>query len=216
MHTDSTADTTAARVSPRGPHAPPAQFKTVRASSPPSETGRRARAWPESDAAPPAKGVEKKLTRLPAASREEQLERWGLDGSARWAGVERNDYGSPDDAADADFLRGGGWHVVDPEHDGLDSGMTAHRGVLQADEHVDTDVLLLAVEQELGFTLNELCSVYSTGGRIPDHLRELRGRLDARLLALSLAGGNMDLFSRVTGLAPATLDRALVRAKAAQ
>lgn len=181
---------------------------------------RAAEAGTGSVAAPPAQCVKSTLTVLPPAEREEQLRRHGLDPSPRWSGIE----GAYVDLEpeDADFLQShgnpwkAGYTIVDPEHDGRNSGMVAHRGVLHPDEHVDYERLVGLVEGELGFSFDELRSVYSTGGRIADHLRVLRGRVDARLLALSRAGSNMDLFSRVTGVNPRTVDRALSRARAAE
>lgn len=117
-----------------------------------------------------------------------------------------------DDWQAAEFLRGGGWTVARVK-DPTTSGMHAHRGVLHEDEHVDLDAFHGMVAAELGFTLEQLHSVYSTGGRIPADRRELRGRIDARLLALSRSGANMDLFGRVSGLNASTLDRALARAR---
>jgi len=121
-----------------------------------------------------------------------------------------------DDWQAAEFLREGGWTFVHP-HDGARAGIRSHvvnqHTVLHPDEHVDVEALRPAFEARLGFTFDELRSVYSTGGRIPAALGELRGRIDARLLALSRSGANMDLFGRVTGLNPSTLDRALARAR---
>lgn len=105
-----------------------------------------------------------------------------------------------------------GWSIVSPAW-GDHGGLRAHRGTLHPDEYVDRGRLVALLEEELGYTLTQLHSVYSTGGRIPNSRRELRGRIDARLLALATAGGNMTMFARVTGLNETTLDRALVRAR---
>jgi len=113
----------------------------------------------------------------------------------------------------AEYLRNTGWTVARVK-DPTAAGMTGHRGALHEDEYVDTAVVEAIVERELGYDLEQLHSVYSTGGRIPSARRELRDRIDARLLALSRSGANMDLFGRVTGLNPSTLDRALARARA--
>jgi hypothetical protein len=118
-----------------------------------------------------------------------------------------------DDWQAAEFMRANGWTMVHAK-DGTRAGVNAHRGVLHPNEYADPVLLKAAVEGELGFTFVDLHSVYSTGGRIPSKRRELRGRIDARLLALSRSGANMDLFGRVVGLNASTLDRALARARA--
>lgn len=120
-----------------------------------------------------------------------------------------------DDWQAAEFMRGGGWSVITAGGgERQRAGMHAHRGVVHPDEHVDTEALGPLVEAELGFTIDEVHSVYSTGGRIPDHLRGLRGRIDARLLALSRSGANMALLARTLGVAyDPTVKRALRRAR---
>jgi hypothetical protein len=107
------------------------------------------------------------------------------------------------------------WRVVSGQWGGWGDrcGLVSHRGVLHPHEYVDMARLVQALEQELGFTLEQLRSVYGTGGRIPSRRLELRDRIDARLLALARSGASMDLFGRVTGLNDSTLDRALARAR---
>lgn len=121
----------------------------------------------------------------------------------------------------SELVRSGGYSVADVARGSggatpgaRDAGMSAHRGVLQEGEHVDRAAVETLVERELGFTLTQLHSVYSTGGRLPSTLMGLRDQIDARMLALSGAGANMDLFGRVTRLNASTLDRALARARA--
>jgi hypothetical protein len=99
--------------------------------------------------------------------------------------------------AAVDFLHGGGWHVADGPGKG---GLTAHRGVLHPEEWEWLERLRLMpmVEAELGFTIAELRSVYRQG-RLSAAQRELRGRIDARLLALSCSGGNMALLGHLLG-----------------
>lgn len=122
------------------------------------------------------------------------------------------------DAQHFQFLRDGGWSIVHTR-DGSRAGINSHGvnqyTVLHPEDYVDSETLIELLEAELGFTLEELHSVYSTGGRIPAERVELRQRIDARLLALADAGANMDLFGRVTGLNGSTVDRALGRARAA-
>lgn len=118
--------------------------------------------------------------------------------------------------AAVDFLRGGGWRVVSPES-GDRGGMTAHRGVLTADEwrFLDRDTAVAAVERHLGFALDELRSVYRQG-RKSSAQAELCARVDARLLGLRRAGGNLSLLAAVLGLSRRTMENALRRARAAE
>lgn len=115
-----------------------------------------------------------------------------------------------------EFLRGTGWTFVH-NHDGTRAGLNSHlvnqHTVLHPDEHVDELLLAALVEDELGFTVEQLHSVYCTGGRIPSSRIALRAEIDARLLDLASGGANMDLFGRLTGLNESTLDRALARAR---
>lgn len=107
-----------------------------------------------------------------------------------------------------DFQIAGGWTV----QQGHQAGGTAHRGVLMPGEHVDVSVLRSKVEAGLGFTYAQISAVYSPG-RLAASQRQLRARIDARLLALSRAGGNMALLAKVLDLSEKTLDRALARAR---
>jgi hypothetical protein len=123
-----------------------------------------------------------------------------------------------DDHQAAEFLREGGW-TFGTYKDGARAGVSSHgvnqHTVLHPEEHVDTDALLAAVEAEFGFTKHDVHAVYKTGGRIPDQLRQLRGRIDARLLALSRSGANMALLGRLLGVEyDPTVKRALRRARA--
>lgn len=154
-----------------------------------------------------------KVTVLPPAGRDEQLKRWGLhpDRIADRRGVEAKhlgpedifDWDAEDDTEDAGealgFLIDGGWHAVSvTDGGGRDGGMTSHRGVLQGGEHVDADALRALVEAELGFTYDEVRAVYRQGPLAPAQ-RELRNRIDARLLALSRAGGHMAALGQALG-----------------
>lgn len=125
-----------------------------------------------------------------------------------------NDLGRP---KETDFLATGGW--------GIERG-TSHRGVLHPQEYVDQDELLVAVERELGFTINEVKAVYRQGRKSAEQ-GELRARIDARLLALSRAQANMLALARIFGWAITpgntdggadcrTMDRALDRARTAE
>lgn len=116
--------------------------------------------------------------------------------------------------AAADFLRGGGWHAV-TTRSGDRGGMTAHRGVLHPDEWVDRARLVAGVEARLGFGLVELRTAYRQGRKSAAQ-RELRSCIDARLLDVACAGGNMTLLAHVTGLTDRVVFRALKRARAAK
>jgi hypothetical protein len=96
-----------------------------------------------------------------------------------------------------DFLQTGGWQLADGAGKG---GLTTHRGVLHPDEWewLDWRRAAAMVEAELGFTITEVRSVYRQG-RLSDEQRELRARVDARLLSISQAGGNMAMLGRVLG-----------------
>lgn len=108
---------------------------------------------------------------------------------------------------------GGGWRVVSGQGGwGGRCGLTAHRGVLHPDEYVDVHVFQALFERELGFTIRQVRSVHRQGRLSADQLA-LRSRVDARLLALTLAGGNMTALAQVVGLRPESLRRALARAR---
>ena len=180
-----------------------------------------------------------KVTVLPPAGREEQLERWGVTpdrlGDHLFTGNRRGHLAEDavaehdaDEAAEHEaeargFLQDGGWRVVDPRwaHSRIapdGGGMRAHRGVLHPDEHVDADALRSAVERELGFTYEDVRAVYRQG-RKSDAQLELRARIDARLLELSASGSNVALLGRVLGFhvnasgACEALNNALERAR---
>lgn len=160
-----------------------------------------------------------KVTVLPPAGREEQNERWGIRPDRLGDHLftsDRRGHG-PDDAVnvaedvDTDdpreleergFVLDGGWRLAQAGKGRVrqvdDGGMTSHRGVLHPEEHVDEHVLRAAVEAELGFTYEAVHSVYRQGPLSQDQ-RELRARIDARVLALSHAGGHMAQLGRALG-----------------
>lgn len=98
-------------------------------------------------------------------------------------------------------------------------GLVAHRGVLQDNEFVNPAVLQAAVEEELGYTYEQIRSVYRQGPMSPEK-RKLRGVIDARMLALRRSGANMAELGRAIGFPIkasgncAVLDNAIARAKA--
>jgi hypothetical protein len=85
----------------------------------------------------------------------------------------------------------GTWHV--------EKG-SAHRGVLTADEWLwlDLETVVSIVEQQLGCTRAELDSIYVQGRKSVTQ-RELRQRVDARLLELQRSGGNLSALARLLG-----------------
>lgn len=97
--------------------------------------------------------------------------------------------------------RADGWGVVHASDNRDDNGgLTTHRGVLHPDEYVDEAVLQSLVERELGYPYEQIRSAYpDTPGSIPVDLRQLRDKIDSRLLALSRSGGNMTALARALG-----------------
>lgn len=132
---------------------------------------------------------------------------------------------SVEDAQAAEFLsaeHGGGWTIVHIAQSPEDTGMTAHRGVVHPDEHIDWERVRALVEDNLGCPLAEIEEVYCAGK--PTAIRaRARAVIDARLLALSRAGGNMLALARILGWAIdeersdcRMMRRALERARAAE
>jgi len=124
------------------------------------------------------------------------------------------------DAQAAEFLRNGGWSVISMGGgERQRSGMNAHRGVLHPEEHVDHEALRPLVEDELGFTIEEVRAVYRQGPLSHDQ-RQLRGAIDARVLALSRSGANVALLGAALGFPVKTngncraMENALARARA--
>lgn len=126
----------------------------------------------------------------------------------------------------SEFMRGNGWNVVETSRGSggstfgaRDAGMSAHRGVVHSDEYVDTEALRPMVEFELGFTYEQVRSVYRQG-LLSAEQRELRGCIDARLLSLSRAGTNLALLGRLLGFPVKdngncrVMENALTRARA--
>lgn len=209
---DSPADPTAGQDAPQGLRSSEGAAYRRR---PPFASGARAEPAPAlKKGAPGAKGAMKRtrITRLPAAGREEQLARWGLEDRPpvrlrpSWGEEPGDDNAfAPHQGAasrtglapeDVDFLRTGGWRIASIDGGDEEGGITSHRGVLHPDEYVNKGVLRKAVEAELGFTYDEVHSVYRQG-RLSTSQGELRAQIDARLLALSRAEGNVLALARV-------------------
>lgn len=117
-------------------------------------------------------------------------------------------------------LRNPFMHVVSAG--GADGGgLVAHRGVLHESEYVDRRVLRKAVEEELGFSYDQIRSVYRQGP-LSAAKREIRDVIDARMLALRRAGANMVELGRAIGLTVSfdghcrALDNAVSRARAVE
>lgn len=111
-----------------------------------------------------------------------------------------------------EFLSAGGWGIATLDGGGRDGGLVAHRGVVHPEEYVDADILRDAACEALGFSYEEITSVYRQGPLAPEQ-RQLREKIDARLLALSHAGGNMRQLAQALAINEKTLDRALNRAR---
>ena len=142
-------------------------------------------------------------------------------GGLNYGRVERNGLPlSVEEMQAAEFLGGGGWSVVHTAQSTEETGMTAHRGVVHPDEHIDMERVRALVEDNLGCPLAEIDEVYRAGK--PTAIRaRTRAVIDARLLALSRAGGNMTALARVLGWdvdadGSRKMKRALARARAAE
>jgi hypothetical protein len=126
-----------------------------------------------------------------------------------------------EDVGGGDFLDGFGIVSTDRGvssgtlYGASDAGMVAHRGTLHPDEYVDPVLLALNVQDEFGVSPEEIALAYARG-RPSAEQRQLREKIDARLLALSRAGGNMEQLAKALGLNEKTVDRALARAKSVE
>jgi hypothetical protein len=169
-------------------------------------------------------GVEFRVFVLDEATRDDVLHRpTGID-----TAIARRDLGERGlmprgDEADPsrdtpEVLRNPFMHVVSAGG-ANGGGLTAHRGVLQAGEYVNAEELRLAVEDELGYTYEQIRSVYRQGPLSPEK-RKLRGVIDARMLALRRSGANLVELGRAIGLTISpdghcrALDNAVSRARA--
>jgi hypothetical protein len=105
----------------------------------------------------------------------------------------------------------GSWHVISPAS-GSRGGMVAHRGVLHPDEYVNEASLLCEAEDRFGFTLLDVRGVYRQGPKSAATLAR-RAQIDARLLELAEAGGNMAALARIFEMDPDVFGRATARAQ---
>ena len=156
--------------------------------------------------------------------------RKAMDDDGEWgqfpldaAGMQARDILTPPDAQESDpSAFGAGVSMVDTARGGGgrsgqtygagDAGMVAHRGTLHPDEYVDFFALREAVEADLGYAYADVTFAYANG-RPSTEQRQLREKIDARLLALSRAGGNMEQLAKALGISEKTIDRALKRAR---
>lgn len=143
-----------------------------------------------------------------------------MAGDDHWAPL------SVEDAQAEEFLQQRGWSLVEASTRGRDAGMSAHRSVTHPQEHIDQELLRVLVEDGLGFSFEEIQASYGNGRPSATRART-RADIDARLLALSRAGGNMLALARVlgweieegngrTGPGCRKLKRALQRARATE
>jgi hypothetical protein len=79
-------------------------------------------------------------------------------------------------------------------------GIRAHRGILHPDEYVDAEALLVLAERALGFTADQVRSVYRRGP-LGAAGRALRDRIDDRVAEIYETGGSMAALGRALGLA---------------
>lgn len=108
-------------------------------------------------------------------------------------------FNSPSDTSE--FLANGGWHAVSIKDSGEEGGgLTSHRGAVSEEEFVDPEVMRFSIEARLGFTVEEVHSVYRQGPLSPEQ-RALRDRIDLRIYEVWHEGGNMVLLGRALGLA---------------
>jgi len=107
-----------------------------------------------------------------------------------------------------------GWRVVSGKNAGwIDRcGLVAHRGITHPDEYVNVVALGREVRRRLGVTWADLDAAYCQGRKSAATLA-LRDRIDARLLEVAEAGGNMTLLADVLYLESGTIGRALARAR---
>lgn len=95
-----------------------------------------------------------------------------------------------------------GHHVVEDFRPGdLEyerGGLTAHRGILQEGEWVDEERLLELLEEQLGYSREDILWAYSSGKPEGDRL-VLRDELDLLFLELSRYGANMTELGRMLG-----------------
>ncbi len=122
----------------------------------------------------------------------------------------------------SDFLRDNpeGWRVVSRRSAGFGRGgdvadrcgLVAHSGVIHPDEYVDWLALGDEVRRRLGVSRADLDAAYCQG-RKSAATAALRDRIDARLLEVAEAGGNMTRLADVLFLDTQTIGRALARAR---
>lgn len=95
-----------------------------------------------------------------------------------------------------------------------EGGTKGNRDILAPNEYVDWDELKSMAEKELGVEPGEIERLYSAK-KLKAHLLPRRAEVDAKILHVYTAGGNMYQFALAIGMNTRTLTRALNRAKQA-
>jgi hypothetical protein len=76
--------------------------------------------------------------------------------------------------------------------------MTSSRSTENGSPYIDNERIKALVEEKLGFSLEQIETAYATGRPSAERLL-IRDRVDARLLEIANAGGNMLALARVFG-----------------
>jgi hypothetical protein len=109
------------------------------------------------------------------------------------------------------YLPEGGYHIVREDHSRDISGMHAHRGVLEEGAHVDHELLIEMVEQELGYSFDEARLAFDPlayAEEVPNYYA-----IRDRMVDIHEAGGNISLLADVLGIKRGTLATAIWRQK---
>ncbi len=106
----------------------------------------------------------------------------------------------------------GGYTVVQPARGGKErTGARAHRGVIQEDEHVDHELLIGMLEEELGYSFEEARLAFDPLAyveEVPNYYA-----IRDRMVEIHEAGGNISLLADVLGINRGTLATAIWRQK---
>lgn len=119
--------------------------------------------------------------------------------------------GERDESGALAMLPEGGYHIQIAD-DGVDrTGMHAHRGVLEEGEYVDHEELIMKLEEELGFSFDEVrlaFDAHAYAEEVPNFyaIRE-------RMVEIHEDGGNISLLADVLGINRGTLATAIWRQK---
>ena len=117
-----------------------------------------------------------------------------------------------DDAGILALLPEGGYGVTDLSREGSErTGAHAHRGVLEEGEHVDHELLIDMLEQELGYSFDEARLAFDPLAFV-DEVPNYYAIRD-RMVEIHEAGGNISLLADVLGIKRGTLATAIWRQK---